>query len=534
MNILSAKIRGLHWSQWLSVLGLAVLFVALRWNNFNAPLIRDEGEYAYAAQLMIQGVAPYQHAFIQKPPGIVYSYALANLLLPQFFWSPRLLAYLFVALATVLLGFIAWLEFGEGFALPAMWLMTAMVPLPMVDQYSVNTEMFMLLPLLATVAVYCYGRQHGNKNQHWFFAGFLATATLLYKYTAAPMVAFVFVSWVAEMHWSRQGSGSICKALGFAAAGGVLACALELGFFMAHGALKQLWECTLVFNRYYPAASNDFAPAYLWARLEMFWDYWWILFLIPCAILLEPRRRVLFWLGIFICAAFATSGSCYLQYYIAMMPFWALLNAVGIQAIFSRVSKWMQKPVLWLATLIAAVVVALVVRPDMPWILCPGEQFVVKKMEGVLPFVEARFVAGQVSQITSPDDFVYVAGSEPEILCYAHRFSPTRFITSYSLMIPTPLALRYQQEVINDLGEHFPKAIVFPQTGDSWMRFSTTPTNLLDFMGKFLSRNYERVGGYVKSSGQNGYWSTNLTYSEFRASSLVLYKLKTLDASHDP
>jgi hypothetical protein len=121
MSILRAKIRGLHWSQWLSFLGLAVLFVALRWNNFNAPLIRDEGEYAYAARLMVQGVAPYQHAFIQKPPGIVYSYALANLFLPQFFWSPRLLAYLFVAVATGLFGFIASLEFGKGFALPAMW-----------------------------------------------------------------------------------------------------------------------------------------------------------------------------------------------------------------------------------------------------------------------------------------------------------------------------------------------------------------------------------------------------------------------------
>src|SRR5580698_7960905 len=96
--------------QWLALLGLAALFVALRWNNYAAPLDRDEGEYAYAAQLMVQDIAPYQHAFIQKPPAVFYSYALSNLLLPHVFWAPRLLADVFVALAILLLGFIARLE----------------------------------------------------------------------------------------------------------------------------------------------------------------------------------------------------------------------------------------------------------------------------------------------------------------------------------------------------------------------------------------------------------------------------------------
>src|SRR5580698_2881282 len=153
---MTTQIRNLHWSQWLSVLGLGLLFVALRWNNYNAPLGRDEGEYSYAARLLIQGVAPYQHAYIQKPPGVFYSYALSDLFLPQAFWSPRLLADLFIALATVVLGWIARLEFGEGFALPVMWLATPMFLLPRLDLYDANVETFMLLPLVGTVAVYCY------------------------------------------------------------------------------------------------------------------------------------------------------------------------------------------------------------------------------------------------------------------------------------------------------------------------------------------------------------------------------------------
>src|SRR5271170_1901103 len=111
---------------WLGVLGLAFLFVLLRWNNFDAPLTRDEGEYAYAARLLLSGSVPYEHSFLQKPPMVAYSYALAGLLAPDVFWLPRILADVFAALATVLLGYIALREFGPGVAMPAMWLMTPM------------------------------------------------------------------------------------------------------------------------------------------------------------------------------------------------------------------------------------------------------------------------------------------------------------------------------------------------------------------------------------------------------------------------
>jgi Dolichyl-phosphate-mannose-protein mannosyltransferase len=525
MSILWAKIRGLHWSNWLSLFALAVLFAALRWNNYNAPLIRDEGEYAYAAQLLIQGAAPYEHAFIQKPPGVIYCYALADLFLPQHFWSPRLLAYLFVALATGLLGCIARWEFGEGLALPAMWLMTPMVLMPGIDQYSVNTEMFMLLPLLATVAVYSYGRRHGHKNSHWFIAGFLAAVTLLFKYTALPIVAFVLLGWIIDTYRSSGKAVGVLKTLAFFIAGGVLAAALELGYFFIHGAIREFWECTITFNRYY-MASGTFSAANLWSRLGMFWHAWWILFLIPWAVLFQPRPRIWFWIGIFLCAIFAVGGAGYLQYYIPMMPFWALLSAVGIRALAYRISQWAPKAVPWATGVLTAIVVVLVICPDIPLIRSSKDQFAENKMLGVFPFIEARLVGDKVAQLSSPNDFVFVAGSEPEILVYAQRFSPTRFITSYALMIPTPVASRYQHEAISDLERNPPKIIVFPQSGYSWMRQSNTPPDFVNFLGQFLAQHYVRVGGYVKSDSQNSYWATTLSLDEFRNCSLVVYKLK--------
>ena len=518
--IIKRTIISLHWSQWLAIFGLTILFVGLRWNNCAVPLTRDEGEYAYSAQLLVQGVAPYQHAFIQKPPAIIYSYAFSSLLLPDVFWSPRLLAYVFVAAATLLLGFIARLELGEGFALPAMWLATPMFLLPGLELFDANAETFMLLPLIGTVTIYCYSRQQGNKNIHWLGAGFLAAATLLYKYTALPILVFVFAAWLFEM-W-RQGTKAklIFYALACAIAGGILATALELAYFLFHDGGKTFWECTVVFNRYY-AGTNNFSLNYFWSRCEDLFANWWILFLMPWAILLQPRGRIWFWLGIFGCALLSTNGSCYGHYYIVVMPFWALLTIWGIRALSSRIGGQPRTTIL-----ITIAIVVLLIRPDIRLMRSSPQQFAEEKM-GMYPFIEAQLLAAKVSQMSSPDDFIYVAGSEPEILYYARRFDSTRFITAYALMMPTQLAPGYQAEAIHDLQRNPPKLIVFAQTGASWLRQPATPPEFQNFLNNFLKQNYALQGAYIKPDLYNGYWSTNLNRDEFGAASLLLYKRKS-------
>jgi 4-amino-4-deoxy-L-arabinose transferase-like glycosyltransferase len=55
------------------ILGL-VAFIRIR--LLNLPLERDEGEYAYAGQLMLQGIPPYQLSYNMKFPGTYAAYAL--------------------------------------------------------------------------------------------------------------------------------------------------------------------------------------------------------------------------------------------------------------------------------------------------------------------------------------------------------------------------------------------------------------------------------------------------------------------------
>ncbi len=95
-----------------SMAGLFLFTLLLHWTTFNLPFIRDEGEYAYTAWRMGQGDLPYQQIFLQKPPMIIYTYALAQIIDPVACWPPRVLAALAVFLAAVLIGLAAKKEFG--------------------------------------------------------------------------------------------------------------------------------------------------------------------------------------------------------------------------------------------------------------------------------------------------------------------------------------------------------------------------------------------------------------------------------------
>lgn len=506
----------------LAILGLVLLFIGLRWNNCSAPLIRDEGEYAYAGQLLLHGGMPYENVFTQKPPMVFYSYGLADLLLPQVFWSPRLLAGGFMALATALLGFIARREFGKGFALPAMWLMTPLVLLPGLDQFTANTEMFLLLPLLGFFAVYSEGRLRDRQAKYWFAAGLLAVTALLYKYTAVPLVAFVFVVWSVELWRTEKNVRAFARCWGAALLGGILTAALELGIFLWHDGGAALWDCTVRFNGYY-VASDNFSWLGVTLKLKSFWSAWWILFLLAGAAFLKPRPRLWFWGGTFLCACVATGASYYGQYYLLLMPFWALLAVVGIHALAEIIvarSTFSLRQIQLGLTVLAVVLVCL---PDAPWVTLSPKTFAAAKLANRSVFLESPMVARRVAELSSPADYVWVAASEPQILFYARRQSPTRFTTVYELVIPSPMRAQYQAEAVREVQEHPSKLVVWAR---SWLQEEPQPSRLLLFLNDTLAKDYQRVGGYVLA-GQDSRWVEPLSDADAPAASVIIFQRKT-------
>src|ERR1043165_9194934 len=77
---MTARVRNLEQAIqlcWWIILAVVIVVVAfIRIHLLAMPLERDEGEYAYAGQLMLQGIPPYRLAYNMKFPGVYAAYAL--------------------------------------------------------------------------------------------------------------------------------------------------------------------------------------------------------------------------------------------------------------------------------------------------------------------------------------------------------------------------------------------------------------------------------------------------------------------------
>lgn len=508
-----------------SLLGVCIFFILMRWHLFDLPLMRDEGEYAYSAWLLRHDIAPYQYAFLQKPPMIIYTYALAQFISPAIYWIPRILDYSFIACATVLIGLVAQMEFGGSAGLIVMWLFTPMVQLPGSTQSAAVIEHFMLLPLLAMLYVYIRSRETAAPStvpRRWFIAGIFACLALMYKYTVLPVVALIYFAWAWDI-WRKQRSP---MALAHDAASGIsgmlLSAAAVLAYFIAHNAVPQLWECTVSFNRYYFAGSV-FGGYEAFARHVLeFLKNWWALFVLTGYFLVRRPPRWKFYICLLVSGIAVSYGSVYGHYYIVLMPFWAIVCAAALDSLSGEIAKRRSVNVNLIRTaLVAAVLVSMHLLARPPF-LCAPDQLESAKFLKQGYFYESADIARRIAGMTSEGDYVLILGSEPQILYYAQRRSPTRFMITYPLMIDTPMTLQYQKEAIRDLGQHPPKVILLARQFYS----GKGPALILEYMNKFLSSgDYELLGGYVQGADRN-YWKGSIHKEELPNSNLLLFRKK--------
>jgi len=101
-----------YWYYGLLLL-VILFFAAIRFRLRDIPLERDEGEYAYAGQLMLQGIPPYKLAYTMKLPGTFAAYAAIMAVFGQTPAGIHLGFLLVNAATTVLIYFLAVLLSGR-------------------------------------------------------------------------------------------------------------------------------------------------------------------------------------------------------------------------------------------------------------------------------------------------------------------------------------------------------------------------------------------------------------------------------------
>lgn len=488
-----------------AVLAVVLLSAALiRLRLASVPLERDEGEYAYAGQLLLQGVAPYQLVYNMKFPGVYYAYSVILALFGQTPWGIHVGLLLMNAATTPLLFLLARRWVGERAALFA----AAAFAVLSLDRWIMgvwaHATQFVILPAVAGLLVLT--RALDSRRRATFFgAGALLGTSVLMKQHAIVFVplGLAMTLWRELRSADASRADAWRRAMVFAA-GAAAPLVLLVAVLSVQGVLGRFWTWTFGYARdYVSEVSWTQAWPHLVAGLRSVtvatWPMWAIAAFGLLALWLTPWRRGArgFVTTFFFTSFLATCPGFYFRehYFIVMLPVVAMLAGVGIVSVEHLFATRVPQRAASIAAigLFAAAVLLYAVRErDYLGSMSAGD--VSRARYGRNPFIEAPEIGRYIERHTSAGDRIAVIGSEPEICFYARRRSATGYIYMYPLMERQPRAPRMQEQMIEEIERARPEFVVFVTTPTSWLARPDSDRHILEWANRYLTECYDVVG----------------------------------------
>jgi hypothetical protein len=462
-----------------------VLTGYVRIRLLQSPLERDEGEYAYAGQLILEGIPPYQLARNMKLPGTYVAYAAIMRVFGQTIGGIHFGLMLVNAASAFLVFLLGRRLFGACAGLAACAAYAVMSLGEGVLGTQAHATHFVVLPALGGVLLLLRATGTGRigpvigsgllfglaclAKQHGVFFGIFGALWLVWTYRRRV--------------WSRLALFVASLLLPFSATCLIL---------WRAGVFSQFWFWTFDYARVY-VLNNSISSA-----MAGFWDAMksiavenlglWLLALAGLALVWRRRNnhreaaQVTAGLLIFSFAATAP-GSYFRQHYFVMaLPAVALLASATVAG-GRAATAWL---------LAGALVFSFIWQRDLMFRMTPFQ--VSRELYGTNPFPEAIRVAAYIQDHTAKGARIAVLGSEPEICFYAHRHSATAYMYMYPLMESQPYAPAMRNELIREIETQRPEYVVFVHVDTSWAADLDEPAPVLDWWKQYSAQHYGLVG----------------------------------------
>jgi len=501
--------RARHCFRWhvAVLLLILVFFGVVRWRLAGIPLERDEGEYAYAGQLLLQGIPPYQFAYNMKLPGTYAAYAVIMAVLGQTPQGIHVGLLLVNAATVVLIYFLAARLFGTLAGTVAAATYALLSTHQSTLGFAAHATHFVVLAAIAGLILLLRADERG-KLSAFFCSGLLFGLAFLMKQPGIFLGAFAFL-YLIFCHWRRPGIE--WARLGQQAGVFLLGCAspfvLTCILLWRAGVFKNFWFWTFSYARQYASSVSpkdgwELFTYHVWPILGAAAGVWIIALIGLTALLWHPpaRRHAVLIVGLFVFSCLAVCPGLYFRshYFVLALPPIALLTGIGVA---SAVSLPAAKETHFLIRMIPVIVFVLACgwaigkNANYYFYLSPL-QACRKTYRLDSPFPEALPIADYLLQHTTPTDRIIVLGSEPEIYFYAHRRSASGYIYIYGLMENQPYWEEMQKQMIGEIEAHRPAYLVYVNDPASWLTTmgSSRLAPFLDWANPYVKSHYEKVG----------------------------------------
>ena len=485
------------------VLGLTAfgLTLTIRIRLLGIPLERDEGEYAYAGQLMLQGIPPYELAYNMKFPGTYAAYALLMSIFGQTITGIHL-GLLLVNAATVVLVFLLGrklMNSTAGIAAAASYAVLSVSP--SVLGFAGHATHFVVLPVIGGTLLLL---NHSDRQtfRRLLASGLLFGVGLLMKQPAVFFILFAAI----YLFFSDIRAGFDLKRIllrNLVFGGGVIVpFGITCSVLWYAGVFKASWFWTIDYARQYGSlvplseAAQIFVPN-VKEVIGANWGLWGLAGIGLIVGLWTKRGRASagFLLGLFTFSTLAVSAGFYFRYhyFILILPAVSLLAGVAVSNLSDQLSGHATAVRLLVFLLFgAAISLPLFWEEKFFFGLSPVEAC--RLIYGENPFPESVRIAKYVREHTKANDTIAVLGSEPQIYFYAKRHSATGYIYTYGLMEPQKYANHMQSEMIREIERAHPKYLIFVGMSYSWLKRPGSEELIFTWANDYIPQNYSITG----------------------------------------
>jgi len=520
------------------VLALAVMFTAyVRVRLAEFPLERDEGEYAYAGQLILQGIPPYTLAYNMKLPGTYLAYAGLMAVFGQSTAGVHL-GLLAVNIATIFLVFFLTRELFDSMAgaMAAAAYAVLSTSSTVLGQAAHATH---FVALFGTAGAWVLWRaMRGDKAWLFAAAGILLGLAFLMKQQGVFLLVFGGLATLVYCLQQRPilSLRNLAACVGVVV-GGVLPFIGVCLWLWQAGAFDRFWFWTVDYARTYvgqvpaSAAFDMFCmntPGVVGAN----WPLWVLTAFGAYRVARAsdvPGRRWLVFLFLAMSFLCVCPGFYFRQhYYIVLLPCVAMLSGVGAASLMRAIFKLTDKifrpasPPLdnqrarnrkrvadeqgaaqsnlgrglaaFAAALVPTLALAMPAYSQRGYYFLWSPETACRRIYGANPFLECPVIADYIRDHSGPNARVAVLGSEPEVYFLARRISATGYIYTYALMESHPFARTMQEEMIREIEASEPEYLVVVNVATSWLVRPNSDMHLMEWMQRYATSYYRPVG----------------------------------------
>ena len=522
----SGEIKWIRYA-YAGALLLAIAFsVFVRIRLRNMPLERDEGEFAYVGQLMLQGIPPYKIACNMKLPGTYAAYAALMAVFGETPSGIRTGLILINVAATILVFLLAKYLYGWMAGTVAGMTYSFLSCRPAVLGFYAHATHFVVLAALAGILLLLYAIDTKRTSIH-FGSGLCFGLAFLMKQPGIFFAVFAGSYWLWK-EWRHQSPGRDVVIRGGALfAGLALPFGLTCLLLLRAGVFPSFWFWTWSYAREYgvittlPDVQNALRAFLPWViRPFVIWEIVAIGLTAPLWSRFA-RANAGFVTSFFLFSCLAVCPGFYFRphYYILVLPAAALGAGIAISAAREiLLERRLGRLIVWFPVLYFAVAFVISARAEYRKYFHLDSVALVRRVQAEEAFPEAVAIGSYIEAHASQQDTIGIFGSEPEICFYAARHCASSYLYLYPLMEKQKFAQQMQDEMMQQIRNARPRFLVYVNDIHSWGSKAQLDANrgFVEMAWAFAQPDYELVDQVPVAGDPEHMWGDHAGLYVFR------------------